>query len=659
MRFIFSVFSFVIYLSIYAGPHTIQRGESFVSVAKLYNISLDTIIKSNPNTEYYIGLTVDIPLPFLVYDLGDSELFRDFRFKKSYNYNKGISKYRSAYKKQLELSKLTGEKRKKIEEKIISNYSQAISYGNVDALFQLGKIKVHGSCMLYNGQPSFDQSVNENLEEFSKGIEYLQIAALLGDNSLAFVEMALACGYESSPICNPYLCLSMLEQCKKKQSANVDGLICYMYENGYGIKQDLLQAYINCPSKELTERNSKTHREKILELIEAMPIGFEGSKYGVGLESDMLLSIGASKFQDNILDSEGLFWMQRSARLNNADANWILASVIQNNNCPVGAVGNSYHKDEQMMCFLKKAAELGKQEAKDYLEKYEKHKEAEQEYERQQERERRRQAEIKKQRRREMWLNIAGAVVQTAAQTYMAVAASNAQSYSVAKSVPSMSVGHMSDAQWQAKNQLAMQQIAQYTINKTYADWTGTPMVPTDMSAVDLGTDFSPGSPLWMWGQQQEINRMSTQIARMECEQVAFYKRQADEITRQLIENPLQPIAGYYDIDGNWISHEMVANGYLDDNIHTNNNSISTGQSNNSESLVSKNKSYWAERYGYKVCPSCRGTKICQTCNNKGFNYNGYGAQGVNECPNCYKVNGRATGLCGICLGKGQKYGLK
>lgn len=659
MRNILILFLFSTVLGIYAGPHTIQRGESFASVAKLYNISLDTLLKANPNSECYIGWTIDVPHPFLVYNLGDSQLFRDFRFRKSFNYNKGKSKCRSGYKKQLKLSKLTGEKREDLEKKIVLDYTQAISFGNVDALYQLGKILVHGSFKLYNGMPTFEQSVNENLEDFAKGIEYLQIAALLGNNSYAFVEMALACGYETSPIRNPYLCLSMLEQCKKEQSANVDELICYMYENGYGIKQDLLQAYINCPTKELTENGGKTHRERILELIEDMPVSFESSRYGVGLQSDMLLSIGASNYHDDILEPEGLFWLHRSARLGNADANWMLASVIQNDNCIAASMGNSYNKEQQMICFVRKAADLGKQEAGDYLEAYEKQQEAKRKYERQEELKRQREKEERRQRRKEMWLNLAGAAINVAAHTYMTIAASNAQSYSSPRPASSMSIGHMSDAQWQAKNQLALQQIAQYTINKSYADWTGTPMVPTDMSAVDLGTDVSPGSPLWMWGQQQEINRMSTQITRMECERVAFYKRQADEITRQLNENPLQPIAGYYDIDGNWISHEMVANGYLDDNGLTNSNSISGEQSDNTEGYISRAKSYYSERYGYKDCPGCLGTGKCQTCNAKGHDYNGYGAQGVHECPNCYKQNGRSTGLCGRCQGKGQIYGLK
>ena len=197
-----------------------------------------------------------------------------------------------------------------------------------------------------------------------------------------------------------------------------------------------------------------------------------------------------------------------------------------------------------------------------------------------------------------------------------------------------------------------MQQIAQYTTNKTFADWTGTPMIPTDMSAVNLGTDMSPGSPLWNWGMQQQINTMATQNARMSCEISAFYKRQADEITQQLIENPLQPIAGYVDRDGNWVSREMVAAGNSSYNEETSN------RHNGYEDIRSKNKAYYAERYGNKDCHLCAdGT--CKYCNGTGYIDNGFGEAGSRECPNCFRINGHASGKCGSCHGLGYVYGLK
>lgn len=662
MKLMLFLLAYIYVSSAFAGPHTIQRGETFADVAKLYEISLDSIIKANPNIEAYVGLTIEVPLSTLVYDLGDSELFRNIRYRYTANHKKGIRKYKKAHEKQLKLDKVTGEKRQKLEAQIINDYMEAVSYGNTDALYQLGRQKVHGVMYSTDNYPSFSQAVNSNQDEFQKGIEYLQIAALIGKNGKALVELALACGYEDSPIRNPYLCLGMLEQYQREFGLNVDNLICYMYENGYGIHPNLLQAYIYCPSKELTKKNNtKTHREKILEKIEAMPANFESSRYGVGLDAKTMMSIGFSYYHDDVLEPEGIFWLHRAARQNNADANWVLASILQNKKYVKGSMGESWNIESQMLCFVRNAAENGKQEAEEYLEAYEKYQKAIKEQERREELERQRKIEEKKQRRRQMWANIATSVIQTAAQTYMAVEAAKMQSHQLqgttSYSMQKIPISQMSDVQWQAKNQLALQQIAQYTINKTYADWTGTPMIPTDMSAVDLGTDMSPGSPLWNWGMQQQINAMSTQNARTGCEIAAYYKRQADQITQQLMDNPLQTIEGYVDSDGNWISHEMVVAGY--NSLNKTNTSNYEDRYSGFEKIRSNNKAYYAERYGNKECDMCQGNGICSTCNGKGYNLNGFGEQGVHGCPNCLIVNGRASGKCRQCQGTGFVYGLK
>ena len=90
MRYNFYFITLILALSVYAGPHTIQKGETFADIAKLYNIPLDTLLKSNPNIEAYAGLTIDVPLSTLVYDLGDSELFRTMRYQNTNNHKIGI-----------------------------------------------------------------------------------------------------------------------------------------------------------------------------------------------------------------------------------------------------------------------------------------------------------------------------------------------------------------------------------------------------------------------------------------------------------------------------------------------------------------------------------------------------------------------------------------
>lgn len=662
MKLLILLAAFMTSLYVNAGPHTMQRGETFADVAKLYNLPLDSVIKANPHTTAYVGLTIEVPLSTLVFDLGNSELFRNLRYRIERNDEKGNKKFKAAYEKQFGLSKLPEHKRQKTESLIIEDYMEAVSYGNIDALYQLGRRKLHGVFYTDDIYLDFNQKVNSDIHEFKKGIEYLQIAALIGKNSGALIGLALACGYKDSPIYNPYLCLGMLEQYQKELGLNVNHLICYMYEHGYGVRTNLLKAYTYCGSTELTaDSGLKTHREKILEKIEAMPANFESSRYGVGLDSNTMISIGLSHYHDEILEPEGMFWLHRAARQNNADANWILAGILQNNKYANGTMGNSKNKESQMLSFLKSAAANGKKEAGEYLEVYEKQQRIKAKEKRRRALEHQMRLEEKKQRRRQMWANIAGAVIQTAAQTYVAVESAKLHSRQMQGtnfySTPQMSFGQMSDSQWQARNQQALQQIAQYTVNKTYADWTGTPMIPTDMSAVDLGTDMSPGSPLWNWGMQQQINTMATWNARMGCEISAFYKRQADQITQQLIENPLQPIAGYVDIDGNWISSDLIDSNQ--NNVNSTRASTSGGTCHGGDDIRSRNKAYYAERYGNIDCPVCHGNGLCPTCNGKRYNNNEFGVKGSHDCPNCLIENGRASGKCRQCQGKGVVYGLK
>ena len=153
----------------YAGPHTLQKGESYSDIAALYNLPLDSILKANEGVTEYTGYTIEVPLKTLVYDLGDNDFFRSLRFGKG-NYNKGQKKYQSGYHKQMSLFKISGNKRNKVEEEIIKDYTEAIKSGNVDALYQMGRMKVHGKFYANDSYPTFDLDVNEDVDEFREGI---------------------------------------------------------------------------------------------------------------------------------------------------------------------------------------------------------------------------------------------------------------------------------------------------------------------------------------------------------------------------------------------------------------------------------------------------------------------------------------------------------
>lgn len=623
----------------YSGPHTVQKGETYADIARLYHISVDTLIKANSDKKAYSGSIVEIPMINSIYDLGGSALFRQISFNFG-NSRKGRIAYNSGQRKL--------NHRNMNVHSIIKDYEKAIYYGNIDALYELGKYYVYGQ-FCYN--QSFDCDINKNIEQFQRGLELLQISAIISENTNALVDLAIACGHEKSPIRNPYLCLSMLEAYQEYYHKDLKDLLCYMYENGYGIKTNYIKAYINCPSSTLVTGYTETHREKILEKIDTMSNNIEAARYGVGLESNILLAIGMKYYHNDVLEPEGLFWLHRAANMDNADANWILAGILAENKIRTGSAGSDTQK--QAIYFARKAADLGNDDAAEYVESYEEYIKQKEKYERQQMIAYAQRKAERKEQRKQQWLNFAGTLLQAGAQTYMAIETAKMQNnpYALSYQMPQSQFGQMSDAQWLSRNQKALEQIMAYTWNKTYADWNGTPMMPTDMSAVDLGTDMSPGSPLWMWTQQQRINELQTQNSRMQFEVNAFYKEQADRITQQIMENPLQPIPGYVDYTGNWVSYDDIAaqNSFEPNDV--------AAAPHRNESLE-KAKNYYSERYGNVTCPICHGMKYCQTCN--GYKvYSSSFTSGQVDCPNCWFKNGKRTGLCSKCQGKGYVYGLR
>lgn len=126
-----------------AGPHTVQRGESFASIAKLYNVSLDSVLKANIGIKPYVGMVVEVPDTRLVYDLGGSTLFRKFFNLQGKRSSKGAKAYSHGY--NIQKKRASGNKHHNTERiKIIKYYEQAISYGNLYALYQMGLYKIYG-----------------------------------------------------------------------------------------------------------------------------------------------------------------------------------------------------------------------------------------------------------------------------------------------------------------------------------------------------------------------------------------------------------------------------------------------------------------------------------------------------------------------------------
>lgn len=630
-----------------AGPHTVQKGETWEDIAKLYDINLTKLKLANDVKAIHSGTEVNIPLVASIYDLGGSHLFRAVRNSVP-DQKKGLKAYQRAM--NLQCARKMGP-----EEKIMALHEKAALYGNTKALLQLGRYGIYGHFYRGGGTHDFKMAVNSDTVAFTRGVECLQIAALAGEAD-AMIELAMTCGYEKSPIRNPYLCLSMLESFRKEYKLDVDDILYDMYKNGRGIAPDYKQAYLHCDWSDLVNKMAKTERESLMEKISKLQINFSNAKYGVGLDSETMMSIGLSYMHDKkTIEPEGIFWLHRAAYAGNADANWALASILQNKMYSSGFLQDDSNVEAQSIVFARKAAMGGNADAKKYVEAYDKYKQEQARIEKE-----RREAEAqalaeKREQRRQMLLEIAGGVLQVAAITFAVVEANkHSDNGQPSSSFPQMKFGQMSDAQWQARNNLALQQIAQYTINKSYSDWTGTPMAPVNMSAVDLGTDMSAGSPLWMWEQQQRINSMATANAKMSCDIVAFYRQQADRVTQQIMTDPTRPVAGYFDYSGNWVSYDMVAA----DNMASAGNDCEHGSTRSGQEALEKVQDYYSNRYGNTECPICKGRKYCQTCSGSKFINYEFGA-GKLVCPNCYKENGHNTGLCSKCHGAGYVYGLK
>lgn len=625
--------------SIADGVHTFRKGESYADLSKYYGIPEDSIRGANPGIAPTTGLEVDIPCDMLLVDISDTDLLQYLGKRPGNDEKKGESYYQKAMDnlKGMEKARKKNNQKKiaEINAKAKANFLRACDYGYSSAFFQLGLYGMYGKFSEGGVRtPMFTTPLNDNYDEFVTGLRYLQVAVLKGERK-ALMDLAIAVGHEDSPIRNASICLSLLEFYEQKYSLNVNHLICYMYENGYGVPKNYIEAYIRNDNKKIYSSYT-TSRERIIDTVDTLSSSFENAKYGAGLDSEMLFAIGIYELKEAQNKDKALFWFHRAAKKDNADANWMISSLIYNEEVNFGS---SYSKEEQFLYFAHRASSLGNTEAADFVKEYEDYLEQKLEYERQ----KRYEEERRKQERTEKWIRFGLEVLNVAAQTYVAVEQQKAQARYQAEYAPKTYYSDMSDAQFAARNQLALSQIFQYTANKGIADWTGTPMVPTDMSAVDLGTDMTPGSPLWQWNIQQRINTISTQNARMRWENLNFYRQQRMNIEAAFMANPTADLGGCFTSDGFYFRGDGGNVDYSSSTPTYENTSTNGGYQ-------------YEQRYGDKDCPSCHGSGRCQYCGGDGLSKN-FGASGQHKCPNCSHSAG--PGSCGTCHGRGTVYGLK
>lgn len=399
---------------VYAGPHTVQKGESMTQIAKLYGIPVDSLINANPDSKAYSGVVLEIPLVNSLCDLGHSGLFRRYRLSAVDKTREGEWALKKARRKMAKSAYDT--------QAIVNYYEKAVSCGNVEALRELGSYYVHGYSIF---RPSFENKINGNVEQFLRGVELLQISSFVEGDDDALADLIVAYGHIDSPIRDVGLTIRTLENYKTKYHKELGDYLYYMYENGYGVDRDYIKAYIHCPTSDLLSKSGLSERERILERIDTISNRDDALRYGVGLEADSLFALGLNYYNDGVLKPEGLFWIHRAAHLGDAEANWTLSKILSNEQT-CRAVPLVASKD-QSIAFARTAADLGNRDAMEYIEAYDKYV---QEKER---RERERMLEIaqkereRKEQRTQAWLGFAGSLVQVAAQTYAAVQMANNQ----------------------------------------------------------------------------------------------------------------------------------------------------------------------------------------------------------------------------------------
>lgn len=436
---------------VYAGPHTVQKGESMTHIAKLYGIPLDSLIGANPDSKAYSGVVLEIPLVNSLCDLGHSGLFRRYRFPEGDKMREGESALKKARRKMAKSADDT--------ESIVKYYEKAVSCGNVVALRELGSYYIHGYSII---SPSFENKMNDNVEQFLRGVELLQISSFVEGKDDALADLIVAYGHKDSPIRDVDLSVRTLEKYKTKYHKELGDYLYYMYENGYGVDRDYIKAYLHCPASDLLSKSGLSKRERILEKIDAVSNSVDALKYGLGLEADSLFALGLNYYKDGDLKPEGLFWIHRAAYLGNAEANWTLSRILSNEQT-CRAIPLVVSKD-QSIAFARTAADLGNSDAMEYVEAYDKYIQEKERRERERRLEAAQREWERKEQRKQDWLGFAGGLFQAAAQTYAAVQMANNQSgqyYNRSKNNYNTNLDYLLDPNY-AVAQVAAQERAEY-----------------------------------------------------------------------------------------------------------------------------------------------------------------------------------------------------
>lgn len=256
---------------------------------------------------------------------------------------------------------------------------------------------------------------------------------------------------------------------------NTGKLLAAMSLHGIGTERNLLNAhyyslwadnYLNMPNNSPHNKLS----QQIIKIAGSLPINEESKKYGAGLVSAVLLKRAADLYQKDVQDREILFWVERSLFTDtlNSKAYYFAGHLYK-----YGAAGLRRNRNIAKQWF-EKATELGSQEGQAALNEIKRR----EWNERVQENEyRQRREEMKRQKRRQVWAQAIGTLVQAAGSAYL-----YSQGYS-----PSNNALNIGAAIHQAQSQYSSRQIPFQNIQMPQFDfdWTKPPTFTVDWSQVN------------------------------------------------------------------------------------------------------------------------------------------------------------------------------
>lgn len=267
-----------------------------------------------------------------------------------------------------------------------------------------------------------NKDVDYYTEQATLGLVYLSLDSL--DNptiaSKVYENLLMGCALIVAEYLDENRQVHRWPYARYKMLVNTGKLLSTLFAKGIGTECDLIAAHyyalwikneINMPNVNI--KNEYT--TNIVKSINFMPFSEEGKKYGVGLVSALLLKRAADLYAKDNNNPEIIFWTERSLEADSTNSKaYYLAGCLYMN----GEAGLIQNRSSAKKWY-KKAIKFGSKESRAALAAIREIEAAERKRQLAIDRARKEKAEKKRQRRKQMWAQAIGSIVQAAGNAYM------------------------------------------------------------------------------------------------------------------------------------------------------------------------------------------------------------------------------------------------